>query len=91
MPVISQIADRYSSQIAKISQETSNHPELIAHSREGYIYKAVALANDPDRLNTYRNTLRSDFAKSNRCNVKKFITELEDAYEDMWFKFISKN
>lgn len=88
VPVISQIADRYSSQIARINQGSAGHPELIAFSREGFILKAVALANDTSRLANYRNTLRSDFLNSKRCNVKQYMYELEDAYQNLWFKYL---
>jgi len=66
------------------------HDELIGHSKAEFIKKAVELANDHERLSHYRHTLREDLLKSPRGNMPRFISELEDAYFDMWKNYINE-
>lgn len=90
VPVISRIGDRYSSQVAFASVGSSGHPELLAKTKKEFVRKAVELAKDKERLRRYRQTLRDNYRSSIRGDVEKFITELEDTYEEMWRRYVKK-
>ena len=60
--------------------------ELIAHSEEEYISKAVELAQDVSRLEFYRQNLRQMMHEHGLSDVKKFTQKLEAAYLDMLAK-----
>ncbi len=60
------------------------HPEWIADSEEDYIAKAVALANDLDRLATYRASLRPEMERSPLLDEAGFARRVEEAYRSMW-------
>lgn len=87
IPVISLSGARYSSQVGRSILEAAGHAEFLCKSREEFIEKAVSLATDPARLSNYRRTLRDDFKRSSRCDIDKFMHELEDCYEEMWRRY----
>ena len=66
--------------------ETLGHPEWIATSEQEYIEKAVALASDPQKLSTIRQSLRAEMEASPLMDQKGFVRELEGAYQAMWKK-----
>jgi predicted O-linked N-acetylglucosamine transferase (SPINDLY family) len=63
--------------------------ELAANSPEDYVARAVALANDRDRLANLRRSLRPAFEASPICDGPKFTRTLEDAYRQMWRRHTS--
>ena len=62
-------------------------PELIAENIDEYIAKAVALANDRDRLRSIRHNLRDRVLASPLMDQKLFAKNMEDAYRAMWKKW----
>ena len=68
---------------------TLGHPEWIATSEQEYVEKAVALASDPHKLSTIRQTLRAEMEASPLMDQKGFVRELEEAYQAMWKKWCS--
>lgn len=90
VPVISLIGDRYSSQNARSTVGAAGHPEFLAKSPQEFIEKAVALANDKAQLKRYRQNLRDDYKRSPRADVDSFMTELEDAFFEMWKRYVTK-
>lgn len=83
VPVITINGDRWVSRQSTGFLQTAGHPELIAVDINDYINKAKELANDPDRLRSYRNNLRSDVQNS-ELNIDKYIPKFQKAIEDMW-------
>lgn len=61
-------------------------PELIARSKEEYIKLAQDLADNSDRLFSYRVDLREKMLNSQLCNYKEFVKCLEDNYFEIWKK-----
>jgi len=64
--------------------------ELIATDRADYVAKAAALARDPERRATLRAQLRERMAASELCDGRGLATALEDAYGDMWKKYVRR-
>ena len=58
--------------------------ELVFDDLDGYIQGAVALANDPRRLDKLRQDMRSRMAQSPLCQPEQFTHDLEALYRRMW-------
>lgn len=61
--------------------------ELIAESADDYIQKAIELANNRERLQQLRTTLRSQMQAAPLTNGKLIAQSVEDAYRTMWRKW----
>ncbi len=62
--------------------------ELIAETPEEYVAKAVALANDRERLVGWRRDLRERMRGSALGDARRFARTLEHAFRDMWQKWL---
>lgn len=62
-------------------------PEWIAHDSAGYVARAVALAQDTDRLARERATLRAAMRASPLLAHAAFARDMEAAYREMWRKW----
>jgi len=62
--------------------------EFIAISRQEYVAKAVALANDPQRRKQLRGSLREQMSASPLCDAHGLAQALESAYRHMWKKWL---
>ena len=89
VPLLSLYGTRQSMQHGKAILESIGHKELVAYTEDEFIKKAVNLASDPSRLVSYRQHLREDFRCSPKADEKMFVKNLEDAYHDMWTKYVS--
>jgi protein O-GlcNAc transferase len=58
--------------------------ELVASNADHYIQLAVDLANDPNRLETMRHTLRQRMKESPLMDAAGFARDVEEAYREMW-------
>jgi predicted O-linked N-acetylglucosamine transferase (SPINDLY family) len=58
--------------------------ELVAHSHEDYLQKALSLANDPLRLGALRTGMRERLRASPFLDAQGFARSLEKAYGEMW-------
>lgn len=63
-------------------------PELIAQNTDEYVSIATNLAKDKDRLRSMRHNLRDRVATSPLMNQEKFVRNMEDAYRQMWKKWV---
>lgn len=50
--------------------------------------RAVQLSQDLDALNLLRQDTRSRFLESDLCNAPKFVAGLEEAFQQMWTRFV---
>lgn len=62
-------------------------PELVAHSEDEFVERAVALATDLDRLAALRAGLRSRLETSPLGNAPRFARHLEAAYRTAWRRY----
>lgn len=58
--------------------------ELVAYSQDQYIEIAKGLAANPERINTYKETIREKFRNSSICNTQAFANEMKQAFFAMW-------
>jgi predicted O-linked N-acetylglucosamine transferase (SPINDLY family) len=58
--------------------------ELVAGSVDEYVEIAVKLASDKSKLSTLRAELRTRLAESPLCDGKRFTSELERLYRQVW-------
>jgi predicted O-linked N-acetylglucosamine transferase (SPINDLY family) len=61
-----------------------NLPELVAHSPDDYLHKAVELAGDVDKLEHFRKHLRQQLLTSPLCDGGAFTRGLESTYRQLW-------
>jgi predicted O-linked N-acetylglucosamine transferase (SPINDLY family) len=58
--------------------------ELLASSPAAYVQIAVALAENPERLQHYRQTLRAQLDQSPMMDAPGFVAQVEHAYRTVW-------
>lgn len=61
--------------------------ELIAHSLSEYADIVIQLAQDPERIRHYRQTLRAKMLASPLSDRRGFVQSVETAYRTMWQKW----
>lgn len=84
VPVITLAGEIHASRVGASLLTAIGLEELIAHSEEEYVQKAVALATDLQRLNTLRATMRERMRQSPLMDAQSFTRNLESAYRKMW-------
>jgi predicted O-linked N-acetylglucosamine transferase (SPINDLY family) len=60
--------------------------DLICLSRKEYIDKAVALASNPEKIQTLRNHIIDNFKHSEICDIKNFVNKFEKTIYSLWEK-----
>ena len=83
VPVIALKGKTHRSRVSYSLLESTGVEELAAQNYDEYVRFAVELAQDKDRLKSYRETLRSNFINSTAMDAEGFTKELEAAYVDM--------
>ena len=82
-PIISLVGNSLNQ---RLSYSLMNHVgigDLCAHTREEYVEKAVALANDPDRLRELRFGLRRQFLESPLGQTERFAENFQNVMEQV--------
>lgn len=89
VPVVSLAGERYIERQGASMLSAVGLSGLVAADEEEYVSIAVGLAGDPERLAGLRSTLRGRMAKSALCDGPGLARTLEDAYRDMWKRYLS--
>lgn len=89
-PVITLIGDRVTSRATAAILNAIGHPEWIAHSEAEYLDKVVALAQNLKQRKTLRSGQRERMARSPLCDPKNLAMNLENAYVEMFERWINK-
>ena len=84
VPVITLAGERFIERLSASMLNAVGLDELIAHSQQDYVAKAVALAHDPQQRAELRASLRSRMSASPLCDAKGLAHSLEIAYREMW-------
>ena len=82
VPVITLYGNKWISRQASTFLKAIQHEELIASTMDDYINKAIGLANNIEKLKTYRNNLNSEMKL--HLNSDDYVKKFETAIEDMW-------
>lgn len=88
VPVITLAGKRHGSRFGYSLLENCGLSELCANTQEEYVEKAIELANDEVRLAEYHLTVRRRFMLSPVMDEVVYMNELEDAYEEIWHKYL---
>lgn len=91
VPVITLQGDAHISRVASSLLSNSGLTDLIAHSKNEYISKAINLTNDISHLNELRLSLRDKFSNSVVCNTTQHTNHIENIYTDIWKKWRVNN
>ncbi len=84
VPVITLLGTRHGSRFGYSVLKNIGLDECIALSETEYVEKAIALANDREKLNELHQTLRQKLADSAVMNGSQYVLEVESCYEEMW-------
>ena len=83
VPVVVLAGDRHGGRVGASLLNSVQMPELITDNLEGYIAKAVALANNPDHLTTMRHQMRDRLKASTLCDADGFAKNMQQAFFNM--------
>jgi predicted O-linked N-acetylglucosamine transferase (SPINDLY family) len=84
VPVVTLCGNRHAARVGASIMHHAELEELVARSEEEYIALAVALAQDRQRLITFRSNQRQKLQESQLMDNKLFTATLEKAYRRMW-------
>ena len=84
IPVITLAGRRYAGRISASKLMAAGLNDLIAHTQQEYIDKAISLAYDPERRKNLRTNLRKQMAESPLCDGNSLANAIENAYLEMW-------
>jgi protein O-GlcNAc transferase len=87
VPVISLAGERTASRYGLSFLKETGLAELVAETGEQFIEAAISLANDREKLNNFRKTLRNKLLMSPLCDQKNFTLEIENAFRQIWQKY----
>ena len=89
VPVITLVGERHNSRFGYSLLMNIGLGELCAFSEEEYFQKAVALANDRQRLREYHLTIRRKMEESPVMNDTIYMGEVEAAYEKIFSAWLA--
>ncbi len=84
VPVITLAGHWHASRVGISILARGKMSALIATNLSDYIDKAITLANSPDLLREYRQTLRDSLVRHGLTDGARFTNELENAYIWTW-------
>ena len=90
VPVVSLIGDRHAARVGLSLLTAVGHPEWAAENEDGYIEKAVALAQDRALRSQLRESLRSQVAASILCDHSGQAERFETALCEIWSDWCSQ-
>jgi protein O-GlcNAc transferase len=84
VPVITLAGNTHASRVGMSLLTNIGLPEFVATTSEEYLAMAVNLANDLNRLQLLRESLRDRMNTSVLMNAESFTANLESCYRAMW-------
>ena len=84
VPVVTMAGDRHSARVGTSILTRIGLTDLITHSEEEYISKAVELANNWAYISRLKTTLRQILLQSDLCNARQFAAQIEQIYRAVW-------
>ena len=89
VPVITLKGKRFIERLSSTMIAALNHDEWIATTKEDFVNKALCLAEDVELRAALRGRLRQEVMASPLYNGKDLSRSLEQAYRNMWRKYLS--
>ncbi|MCF7976819.1 MAG: tetratricopeptide repeat protein [Chromatiaceae bacterium] len=87
LPVLTRPGDHFCSRIAASMVQTAGLDELICESNEAYVDTAIALANDPARLQALRERAWEARTASPLFDIDRFVLGLEAGLTEIWARY----
>jgi len=84
LPVLTYAGNSFASRVAASLLNAIEIPELITHSQEDYVQKAVELAVDHKKLKLITEKLKRNKLTTPLFDTKKFTTYIEKSYTKMF-------
>jgi len=84
VPVVTLMGQTHISRVGVSLLQNAGLPEPVAQSPEEYLKIASDLAGNPTRLAELRATLRDRLKSSPLLDAKRFTSEIESAFRQMW-------
>jgi protein O-GlcNAc transferase len=84
VPVVTLRGDRHAGRVGASLLGQIGLTDLVADSVGEYVAIALALANNSERLNDLRGSLRPRLAASSLCDGPAFARKIEAAFRQMW-------
>jgi protein O-GlcNAc transferase len=91
VPVVTLRGNRWVSRVGVSILSTVGLPDLIASDADEYVRIVRRLADDQERRNDLRQSLRAMMAGSPLCDGSRFARSLETAYRAMWRQWCTQN
>lgn len=86
-PVLTLAGESFPSRVAGSLLQTVGLPDLIATTLEAYVQTAIALSQDPQRLEGYRRHLDAVRSSTPLFDAALFAKDLERAYHEIWRRY----
>ncbi|MBD9406158.1 tetratricopeptide repeat protein [Acidovorax sp. ACV02] len=80
LPVLTRAGQSFAARVAASLLQAVGMPELVTHTAEEYEALAIALAQDPVRLQALRDKLDAEKNQAPLFNAKQFASDIEAAY-----------
>jgi protein O-GlcNAc transferase len=84
VPVVSLRGDSFISNVGESVLENTGLSEWLANDVDDYIKKAISFSSDLTYLTNLKSKLRNQLVDSPLCDTKQFVTNLDEAFRDMW-------
>jgi len=84
VPVLTLNGRAFATRVCSSLVRAAGLPELVCHTPQEYIDRAVALGKDKAALQTYREKLAAQRDSCDLFNTPKLVTALEGLYQQMW-------
>jgi len=84
IPLVTLAGDRFLARVGASCLAQIGLEDLIAEDIDGYVARAVALAQDRERLARLRQTLRARVAASPLCDAEAHARAFETAMRSLW-------
>ena len=89
VPVITLLGDRHVARVGASILTNIGLTDFIAQDIDDYVELAIKMAANTDYLQETRQGLRERMESSPLCNGKSFACDIENAYQDMWNKYVN--
>ena len=89
VPVITLLGDRHVGRVGASILTNVGLTDFIAQDIDDYVELAIKMASNIEYLQDIRQGLRERMESSPLCNGKSFACDIENAYQDMWNKYLN--
>ena len=90
VPVITLVGERHNARFGYSLLMNAGLAELCACSADEYVKKAVALANEPERLRRYHQEIRAKMLASPVMQAADYMGEVEQAFTRIYLNWLER-